>query len=657
MFLGAETVNAQTNDTTALSLEKIKNREREGFAALLEYQNLRRSDFGFRDDYMPPDKYALERFLHFNHNPLDLINFVDDWSNANHESIEQTLTRALEDSRQAEGFNENKHSAVAEAPINMLSGVNLYYQNDDLNALLTSLHSTIFVTLPAATDSALKNLSAKERKFITTAAPNLLLEDENINDRDIYAIDSIQQTERQQTVTLAKIGVNFRPRFLNQQGIESFLETLKQVKLFVAGLQRHGTSLTDVIRTDVEIPNRVRKELYLGQHDDWKISGPGDDYHTGEFSVIIDLGGNDHYDLSYNPAKPHPTIIIDLSGDDIYNGTSDFTIGASLFSVGILIDLAGDDIYRSGNYSIGSGFFGVGILYDAEGDDSYLGDTFTEGAGGFGMGILYDISGHDIYRAALLSQGMGFSSGVGLLIDKGGNDNYIAGNKYADYLRYDNHYLSLSQGFGYGLRPHLSGGIGGLLDFAGNDTYLADIFGQGASYWRSIGFLFDKSGSDLYLAYQYAQGAGTHMTLGILVDNNGSDVYRSKGVSQGCGHDYSFGALYDRSGSDIYYAVDLSQAAGSANGVGLLSDVSGDDRYHIGNPKNTHGYGNPRREFGSLGLMLDLDGQDDYDGYGANNSVWQAAGVWGGGLDCQWEEWQKEWFVSPQATDSLGGGQ
>jgi hypothetical protein len=640
---------AQTVDSTALGMKEIRERESRGLEAALSYQHLQRSDFGFRDDYMPPDKYGSERFVYLNHNPLELIDYVDDWSEADGKSIEWILTRALEDLRKQ---GDAASSAVVEAPMSVHSGVNLYYQNHDLNALLTALHPLIFVTLPAAADSALAQLSAKERRFLRSVTPGILLEDENINQRNVFSIDSVQQAERQQTIQLAEIGVKFRSQFLAQEGVTSFVETLRQVWMFVASLERSGVSMNSVLKSDVEIPIRVSPHSYLGKHKGWKISGPGDDNHRGEYSVIIDLGGNDRYDLSYNPKQPHPTIIIDLSGDDIYNGETAYTIGAGMFSVGMLIDLGGADVYRGSNFSIGSGFFGVGILYDAEGDDSYLGDTFTEGAGGFGLGALIDDDGHDMYRAALLSQGVGFSVGAGLLIDKSGNDNYIAGNKYSDYLRYDNHNLSLSQGFGYGLRPYLSGGIGGLMDFSGNDTYVGDIFAQGSSYWRAIGFLFDKSGSDQYLAYQYAQGAGTHMTLGILVDNDGADVYRSKGVSQGCGHDYSFGALYDRRGDDVYYAVDLSQAAGSANGVGLLCDVSGADRYHIGNPKNTHGYGNPRREFGSIGLMLDLGGVDDYDGYGANNSVWRGTGMWGGGLDCQWELW----FAPQSAGDSADVG-
>ena len=125
------------------------------------------------------------------------------------------------------------------------------------------------------------------------------------------------------------------------------------------------------------------------------------------------------------------------------------------------------------------------------------------------------------------------------------------------------------------------------------------------------------------------------MSLGILTDDSGNDVYYSKGVSQGCGHDYSAGILLDRKGNDTYIAYDLSQAAGSANGAGILIDNAGEDRYFIYNKKISQGYGNPRREFGSIGLFIDLGGSDQYLGNGKDNFFWQTDSKWGGGMDIE----------------------
>ena len=275
------------------------------------------------------------------------------------------------------------------------------------------------------------------------------------------------------------------------------------------------------------------------------------------------------------------------------------------------------------------------FLYDTEGEDRYDGDTHVQGAASFGLGLLIDEDGRDIYNAALYSQGFGFIEGIGAIFDRKGADSYYAGGKYKDILRYDDHYLSLSQGFGYGLRPFASGGIGAIVDMNGNDSYYSDIFAQAASYWWSLGIIYDSTGNDNYNCFQYGQGCGTHMTLGALIDDYGNDVYFGKGLMHGVGHDYSCGLILDRHGNDTYIAYDLSQGAGSANGAGVLIDNEGDDRYFVKNKKNSQGYGNPRRDFGSIGLFIDLNGKDQYNGNGQDNYYWRTKSKWGGGMDIE----------------------
>jgi len=205
-----------------------------------------------------------------------------------------------------------------------------------------------------------------------------------------------------------------------------------------------------------------------------------------------------------------------------------------------------------------------------------------------------------------------------------------------DILRYDDHYLTLSQGCAFGYRPDYSGGIGLLVESAGNDLYSSDIFGQGVGYWFCVGAIVDRGGHDCYRSYQYAQGAGIHLAFGLLSDEGGDDYYVSKGVSQGCGHDLSLGLLADFSGNDCYTAVDLSQGAGSANGTGILYDADGVDSYSSKSKVNVSGYGDYRREFGSIGLQIDMKGADFYSARGDNESLWES-GRYGLGLDAPGE--------------------
>ncbi len=376
----------------------------------------------------------------------------------------------------------------------------------------------------------------------------------------------------------------------------------------------------------------VRGEvLAYGRTDfgEYVVGGPTDNTYTGKYALIIDLGGNDTYD-DIQCAAGSFSIIVDLDGDDVYRG-GNYSFGSGYFGIGILIDHKGNDRYDAGNFSLGAGAFGVGLLVDREGHDRYFGDTFTQGAGGFGIGILADLAGNDIYHAAMYAQGFGKEYGVGLLSDRGGNDNYFAGGKYLDEIRYLDHYLSLSQGFSIGSRPEISGSFGILTDYRGNDTYVSDIFGQGSSYWYAIGGLVDYDGNDSYISYQYAQGCGTHVTIGVLIDKKGNDSYTSKGVSQGCGHDLSLGLLLDEQGDDSYSAFDLSQGAGNANGYGILVDLGGDDTYLVKREQNTQGYGDFRREYGSLGILLDLAGKDFFS-HGVRSGLWKR-GRYGLGMD------------------------
>ncbi|GBD06297.1 hypothetical protein HRbin21_00085 [bacterium HR21] len=353
------------------------------------------------------------------------------------------------------------------------------------------------------------------------------------------------------------------------------------------------------------------------------IGGPGDDTYVGDFTFILDVGGNDRYilpALTKAEAFARPVrILIDVGGDDVYIG-GDFSSGAGFFGCAFLMDLQGNDVYRSGNFSQGAALGGVGVLWDSAGTDQYLGGIHVQGAAAFGIGLLFDGGGNDLYQCFAQSQGFGFVRGYGALLDRAGNDTYLAQSPYVDVLRYEQHYLTFAQGAALGYRPLASGGIGLLLDVAGNDTYVSDIYGQGTGYWYALGALLDWEGDDCYVSYQYAQGAGVHLAFGLLWDERGEDLYRSHGVSQGCGHDIAFGVLYDAAGDDHYLCESLSQGAANANGLALLLDLHGSDIYLARRP-NTMGYGDFRRLYGSLGIFADAEGTDWYADTVANRRV------------------------------------
>jgi hypothetical protein len=376
------------------------------------------------------------------------------------------------------------------------------------------------------------------------------------------------------------------------------------------------------------------------------IGGTENNVYKGDYALIIDLGGDDVYDLE-NKGRfgDNFTCIIDLSGNDVYTTHSSFSLGASAFSSSFVFDKEGDDVYRCNDVGLGSSIGGLGLVYDENGNDTYHGISFSVGAASFGAGLVADRNGNDFYIANSYSEGFGMTEGIGAIVDNKGSDSYLVDSRSLDIGRYEDHYVSMCQGFGLGVRPDYAGGIGLIIEGEGNDVYNTDIFGQGGAYWYSLGAIVDYSGNDKYNGYQYSQGSGIHLAVGLLKDYDGWDFYQSDGVSQGCGHDFGFGLLYDVRGNDNYSAYSLSQGAGNANGIGILIDEGGRDGYLNKQPEISRGYGNPRREYGSIGIFLDASGTDFYSNPGMDSTA-ENSSQWGVMMDYYLQEIPQQIMVN-----------
>jgi hypothetical protein len=367
------------------------------------------------------------------------------------------------------------------------------------------------------------------------------------------------------------------------------------------------------------------------------VGGEGDNDYDQEALLIVDLGGNDRYRNGAGASRNgHPfSMVIDFSGNDVYMTGENYAQGAGILGGGFLIDLEGDDQYLSKSFGQGAGVLGVGMLIDMAGNDIYRCHSFCQGAGFLGIGLIAESGGNDQYSAAIYSQGFGFIRGMGLILEGEGNDRFFAGGVYLDHREPGKSYLSMSQGFGYGLRPWgtlagASGGIGILDDAQGNDSYLGDYFSQGAGYWYSLGILNDTAGHDLYAAGRYSQGAGIHLAAGILRDTAGDDHYLSRfGVSQGCGHDLAVGFLLDHGGDDRYIGGTLTQGAGNANGFGVLNDNGGSDEYYMHDEGQGHGVTEEFRGLDSFGILVDTGGDEDHYSLGGHNNKVNLRTQWG----------------------------
>ena len=478
-------------------------------------------------------------------------------------------------------------------------------------------------------DEALQSLTLEDRALLIRGIRHLMVEGLQLRDSTADETREIQPSITEFLNTALKVDIQLLLTAGLKVAQEVNLETLVEWKqnLDQFSLVHEGW-----------VTEKMGDVTYVyTRHGLMIVGGTGDNDYDQEALLIVDLGGNDRYRNGAGASRSgHPfSMVIDFSGSDVYMTGEDYAQGTGILGGGFLIDLEGDDQYLSKSFGQGAGVLGVGMLIDMGGDDVYRCHSFCQGAGFLGIGLIAESGGNDQYSAAIYSQGFGFIRGMGLILEGEGNDRFIAGGVYHDHREPGKAYLSMSQGFGFGLRPWgtlagASGGIGILDDAQGNDTYLGDYFSQGAGYWYSLGILNDTGGHDFYAAGRYSQGAGIHLAAGILRDTAGDDHYLSRyGVSQGCGHDLAIGFLLDNGGDDRYVGGTLSQGAGNANGFGVLSDNGGNDEYYLRHEGQGHGNTEEFRELDSFGILFDTGGGEDHYSLGGHNNKVNLHTRWG----------------------------
>lgn len=310
------------------------------------------------------------------------------------------------------------------------------------------------------------------------------------------------------------------------------------------------------------------------------------------------------------------SLIVDVGGDDLYMNNA----GAPVYKlhekgvvkihhpVAVVVDFKGDDRYiNRGFAAVASGFFGLGVILDKEGNDFYDGGRLSLGAAFFGMGCLMDLAGNDTYVSSEGGQGTAFF-GAALLFDGQGDDLYQG----AEYV----------QGVGGPI------GFGKLFDARGNDHYRAG-WKYGSSYgtrgiykgcsqgvgWGfrrhaagGIGIVHDSAGDDVYEAGNFSQGTGYYLGLGALRDDTGNDVYMGSRYCQGSAAHQAAGVLLDFDGDDAYSGkIAANQGAAWDLSAACLVDYAGDDSYKAGDLSLGAGAEN------GMGMFFDGNGSDRYD--------------------------------------------
>jgi len=251
-------------------------------------------------------------------------------------------------------------------------------------------------------------------------------------------------------------------------------------------------------------------------------------YESGDFAqgaalaglgALVDLEGDDTYRLrAFGQGlglAGGTGLLWDRGGNDSYfasglrdgferGGALSFAQGAAVGvrsgvggGIGLLRDDAGDDAYEAQMFAQGAGYYyGLGLLWDGAGNDRYRAVRYAQGNGVHqAVGVLRDKSGDDDYVLSVgVGQGMGLDLAVGALVDAAGDDRYAAG--------------ALAQG------AATANGVGIVVDRGGrNEWRLDQRNGWGRAEWSrglpSLGLVFaDAPRVDAPVAHESeAEGA------------------------------------------------------------------------------------------------------------------------------------------------------
>ena len=152
-----------------------------------------------------------------------------------------------------------------------------------------------------------------------------------------------------------------------------------------------------------------------------------------DVACVIDLGGNDTYADGTSALDRPVLVVIDLAGNDIYRGSKPGIQGGAVLGVSMLLDLGGRrHVSGPGRGPRLGAWPASASLIDYAGNDATAACAACKDRPSAALGILIDRGGNDDYHAAMWAQGFGGPLGFGLLDDLDGNDHYYCGGMWRD---------------------------------------------------------------------------------------------------------------------------------------------------------------------------------------------------------------------------------
>ena len=237
-----------------------------------------------------------------------------------------------------------------------------------------------------------------------------------------------------------------------------------------------------------------------GGDDRYSVVQFGQGFATGGLGLLFDAGaGNDVYESPRDPVTIATKgaglagigILVDEGGTDSYHqdGLDGFVYGAAGGHGWLIERGAGADSYVSNDLP-------VTLLNEYLGEFTGPVQVSAEVAG---SAILVDEGGDDVYQCGAHvrqgCQGAGGAASLALLLDQAGSDQYRMGVSFSAELVPGVVIFPMGQGAGYG--PSAPAGVGLLVDRAGDDRYVAEKWAQGYGT-VGLGVLLDEGGADAY---------------------------------------------------------------------------------------------------------------------------------------------------------------
>lgn len=185
---------------------------------------------------------------------------------------------------------------------------------------------------------------------------------------------------------------------------------------------------------DALLIGSLGNDSYTSQTLSQGTAGPGG------LSLLLDPGGNDHYQLRSDQLVLSSAQLPDRNaslGQGMGFGWSDSGEELSAIpgwagGVAALIDADGNDTYRADVFAQGAGLrHGVGLLLDLAGSNHFHAAWYAMGSAAHqAVGVLWSAGGlADQYQVShVTSMGAGHDASVGMLLDAGGRDHFSLGD-------------------------------------------------------------------------------------------------------------------------------------------------------------------------------------------------------------------------------------